>query len=811
MDDNVLNAALAGLLHDVGKMEQRAADDPRFPPAGTEREGQPVHAAFTQAFIDGLPERYRPAGRAGVYHHNPQASPAEDKHLSELVALADKLSAGERADVPQETGAFPRQLVTIFDRIGERRKEVASEKLHFLPLRPLALEHEAIFPGAERKKDSRDDYIVLRDFLRAEARRDIPDPQTYVENLLGALQQAAWCVPSAYYHSIPDVSLYDHARMTAALAVCLAGRPAEEIKVLLEAVERGFWGRPEGSDTELLEKPVALLVGGDISGVQDFIYTIASKGAAKTLRGRSFYLQLLTEAALRFVLRELGLPYTNVIYSGGGNFFVLAPAEAKEKLPALRAKLSRILLKHHGAALYLALGYAEIPAMGFKAGELPKHWSAMYKAIQQAKQQRYSELGEEAYELVFAPPKLGGNPDGTCSVCDDDQRPVEEWDEWEGQKRICSLCRSFADEIGKQLPQSHFVALGWNDPQEYPRGKASDALAELGMTFQLLKDARDSVTLPAKRVTLWALDDPKDGKYPSASIPTAHTLRYVTNQVPPETFDDLEAKVAGGFKKLGVIRLDVDDVGILFKDGLAENATLSRLAALSFQLSLFFEGWMKEICAEDGRDALVYTVYTGGDDAFMLGPWDVMPALAQDIASQFGEYTGGHPDLHMSTGMSFIGGKYPIYQAADDAHEALEAAKKVLGKDAFNFLGKSWKWAVFESLRRKSERLEKIVTRENDGGLSGSQSILHQLQQLAEDAEQHTDRKFRHVWGRWMWLGAYQLFRLANLSKGDALKSAISNIKDDLESSNYSDISQWGAAARWIQLKTRKLMKEEPL
>jgi CRISPR-associated protein Csm1 len=811
MDDKVWMAALAGLLHDVGKLEQRAADEPRFPPLGTEREGQPVHAAFTQAFVDGLPERYRPAGRAGVYHHNPQASPAEDKYLSELVALADKLSAGERADNPQEKGAYPRQMATIFDRIGERRKESASEALHFMPLRPLALEKDAIFPGANRKDDSRDAYIVLRDLLRAEVRRDIPDPQTYVENLLGALQQATWCVPSAYYHSIPDVSLYDHARMTAALAVCLAGHPAEEIQLLLGAVERGFWAKPESGDADLLEKPVALLIGGDISGVQDFIYTIASKGAAKTLRGRSFYLQLLTEAALRFVLNRLELPNTNVIYSGGGNFYLLAPIEAKDRLYSLRADISHILLKHHGTALYLAIGSAEIPPAGFKAGKLPKYWGDMHKAIQQAKQQRYIELGAEAYELVYAPPKLGGNPQDTCSVCEGDQRAVEKWDELEGQESICSLCRSFADEIGKLLPQSRFIALGWNDPQTRPRGKASDALAEFGMTFQMLGSAKASVSISAKRITLWALDDPRDNRFPITSVPAAHTLHYVTNQVPPESFDDLESKVVGGFKKLGVIRLDVDDVGKLFKDGFAENATLSRLASLSFQLSLFFEGWMKEICVTDGRDALVYTVYTGGDDAFILGPWDVMPALTQDIAVQFSEYTGQHPDLHLSAGMSFIGGKYPIYQAAEDAHDALDEAKNVKGKNAFYFLGKSWKWADFESLRQKSERLEKIVTHENDGGLSGSQSVLHQLQQLAHDAEQHTDSKFRHVWGRWIWLGTYQLVRFANLAKSDALRNAITSIRDDLGKANYRDIDQWGTAARWIQLKIRKPTKEEPL
>ncbi|MEW5827988.1 MAG: type III-A CRISPR-associated protein Cas10/Csm1, partial [Chloroflexota bacterium] len=590
-------------------------------------------------------------------------------------------------------------------------------------------------------------------------------------------------------------SLYDHSRMTAALAAVLAEVDEDRLQAI---------AKDPGSSRD----EVALLVGGDISGVQDFIYTISSKGAAKTLRGRSFYLQLLTEAALRFVLNRLELPYTNVIYSGGGNFFLLAPLEAKEKLPALRADLSRILLKHHGSALYMALGFAEVPAMGFKAGELPKYWSAMHKAIQQAKHRRYSELGGDAYALVFEPPKLGGNANETCSICGDDQRKTRKWDELEVQERTCELCFSFADEIGKHLPKSRFVALGWNEPQEQSRGTASDALAELGMTFQLLRDAKESVTLAAGRVTIWALDDPQNGNYPPANVPAAHVLRYVANQVPPENFDELQEKVKGGFKRLGVIRLDVDDMGKLFKDGLAENATLSRLAALSFQLSLFFEGWMKEICARNGRDVLVYTVYTGGDDAFLLGPWDVMPGLAQDIAREFSEYTGLHPDLHMSTGMSFIGGKYPIYQAAEDAHEALEAAKKS-GKDAFNFLGRNWQWESFEILRQRSERLENIVTQKKDGGLDGSQAILHHLQNLAQSAEQHTDGKSRHVWGRWMWLGNYQLFRMVTLAKGEALKDAIGSIKDELHKSSYSDIGQWGAAARWVQLKTRKPTQED--
>jgi CRISPR-associated protein Csm1 len=53
------------------------------------------------------------------------------------------------------------------------------------------------------------------------------------------------------------------------------------------------------------EVEVALLVGGDITGIQRFIYTISSKGAAKSLRGCSAYLNLLCDAIAEWLRRKL--------------------------------------------------------------------------------------------------------------------------------------------------------------------------------------------------------------------------------------------------------------------------------------------------------------------------------------------------------------------------------------------------------------------------------------------------------------------------------------------------------------------------
>lgn len=810
IEHRVIQAAIAGLLHDVGKIAQRARPDPWNPPEGITKEGQPVHAAWTQYLVQHAPKAYPAAVLAGAYHHRPNQSPGQDHTLSELVALADKLSAGERADDPP--GEKKRQdlhLVSIFDRLalaGERRKG----DWHYLPLRSLCLEKGVLFPtGLLTLNQQKDAYEALCKELEQAIRLEIADPQTYLENLLGALQSVAWCVPSAYYHSVPDVSLYDHSRMTAALAACLAGWKAEEIRSLLGAVQRNFENQPQTGDQALLDQPVAVLVGGDISGIQDFIYTISSKGAARTLRGRSYYLQLLTEAVLRFTLEWIGLPYTNVIYSGGGHFFLLAPVSAQERLYDLRRVISEKLLRYHGDELYLALAGVPVPASGFKLGEFPAYWEQMHQAVAAVKQQRYIELGDGFYERLFAIPAQGGNPDASCSVCGNDHLPARAFSEDEEQARICTLCDSFGEEIGRILPQARFLALGLGSPVESEQVTAKTVLAAFGLHAAFLRDEKEAPGLPeVERLAIWALEDPKDGKWPEVKgLPAARFLRYTVNQVPPLSFDKLEKRCEAGFKRLGVLRLDVDNLGLLFQRGLGkELASLSRLSTLSLQLSLYFEGWIKRICEEYGD--LIYAVYAGGDDVFLIGPWDRMPELALKIRQEFADYVSNHTDLHLSGGMAFIHGKYPVYQAADDAGKAEEQAKAYPGKNAFSFLGRAWSWDDFDAVRKKRDWLLKIVKPEDREGLSGPQSILHILQKMAQDEAEAVRLRGRPVWGPWLWLGPYMLTRMAQRARNVGLRQEVEALRDELDANNYGELAQWGTAARWAQLLVRKTAKD---
>ncbi len=835
MKAEIFNAALAGLLHDIGKVAQRARIDPWKAAEGTEECKQPVHATYSLQMIQNyVPKPYCAAALAGAYHHRPQFSEAQDKSLSFLIDLADKLSAGERDEYEENDSSsgdgkhsLPKQMFSLLRRIGSVNDGVGiNSNQVYLPLKPLKLKEENIFPCEPlTEQEQRTAYEEITQALVKVLQQSSDDQETYLENILSGLQQLTWCIPSSYYYNYPDISLYDHARSTAALAVCLTDFNNQEIRSFLDVVERCFHKNIKPEDEPLLETPVALLIGGDISGIQDFIYTITSKKAAQMLRGRSFYLQLLTEAVLRFTLRELGLPYTNVIYTGGGHFFLLAPLSCNEHIPKLQHDITNKLLKAHDIHLYLAIGYTKVPLSGFRIGSFPIYWNEMHQRINLAKLQRYIELGEKGiHEALFQAQIYGGDQEKVCSVCGEEKAEVGPFEDEEG--RICSMCSSFYEQIGKMLPKSKGVLLGLGETQETSLKCAFDVLKSFGMTVKFIKDFKEDKTELKKglgdvsRAILWILDDVENDLIKEFSIPTAILSRYVVNQVPPLDFDELEKK-AVGIKRLGVLRMDVDDLGHLFNEGfiIKDNnteksiATIARLSNLSFLISLFFEGWVKHICKEFSNH--IYAVYAGGDDLFLILPWDITPKLALKIRNDFKRYVAYNENIHLSSGVAFIGGKEAVYQAAEEAYEALSKAKNVepnsdtfKGKNSITFLDQVWKWDEFESVHQKFELLRNLVQERKEDGLGGPKSILQLLIKLAEmeTERQKSDRGLlslkNRVWGRWMWLGDYYLTRLAEISKNE-IKDTIMKIYSALRETMYSDIGAWGCAARWTQLFIR--------
>ena len=845
MDSERWFLALAALLHDVGKLGQRAKAEPGRPLApGYEGFGKEdygthgAHATWSAWFVrECVPKDWQGNLQGIFYHHRPV------DRASRIVALADHLSAAERQEAEAEQ---PQQLLSIFCCLGEDPPGP-----HYLPLKPLSLEEDILFPSktpmgeAERRRA----YGDLWDGLVAGAKAlKVDDLKVYLEGVYELLRQYTWCVPSAFYVAQPDVSLFDHGRTTAALAACLADLDDGAIQALLVKQDQGV--------------EVARLVCGDLSGVQAYIYKVIARGAAKNLRGRSFYLQLLTLAVARFLLRRLDLPVCNLLYVGGGRFYLLVPPSAD--LAPIQKEISEILWRHHGGDLYLALGSTPLTAHDFilrdgaagrtaeeRDGGIAGAWSRASRAADEAKSRRFAELGPEwLSQHLFAP-----------------QAPAEEEEELfreaagEEEPQV-SPGRQALEDLARDLHQAQYLLLAFGEGPlpGGERGTWPATLGDLGMAVRLFtgggKPCRTYAPLPggARYGLLWGLREAPSTTVlgevqKEVGLPVVGGVRFVANVSPrvkeedrrwlqdsrnrrragfdegerePEVgeikeFNLLQAQ-AQGIAQFGVLRMDVDNLGALFSQGFAAGkkapATLSRMASLSFAFGLFFEGWVGEIARKARREGeiarragregsdldLVYVLYSGGDDLFIVGAWDLLPDLAYRIRADLERFAAGNPAVHVSAGITLHGGKYPLYQAAQDAHEALEAAKDRPGKDAWCFLGSVLPWADYPRVRQDMEDLYGLV---KPG--QAPKALLQDLRQLYLrylQQQKETGIWDRVLWGPWMWWSAYRLTRMAGGLKDEA-KEKVLALRDRLKGEKFHEIRTLGLAARWAELLTR--------
>ena len=828
MNERTYQLALAGMLHDIGKFMLRAGeggvqawDDEAKRTYGYK------HAMLTDSFVaQYTPEPWRAAlrGPAGN-HHRPQTP--DDR----IVTLADWLSAGERRnDRDDDLPRGVKQRLSIFSAVTLDGEKLEGEALAraYLPLKPLAMQADALFPD-EAQTDVDAAYRQLWEAFRQEAEmlRDAHaeegDLSIYAENLLMLMQRYAWSIPSAYYQTTPDVSLYDHSRMTGALAAVLMDLSDDQISAMLE------------SSHDQSTEEVALLVGGDISGVQDFIYTITSKGAASALRGRSFYLQLLTEAIARYTLRRLDLPVTNLIYQGGGNFYILARASDQEKLTEIGREINQVLLQHHQGDLYVALAGEPLAVTDFYDGRLSNKWMELAEQQQVMKLRRFSDLDAANLAVLFQPQGDGGNEDKLCQVCGREHPDTH----MEKDVRKCPQCLSY-EALGNDLRNARFLTLELlpesgatkADLMQAP-GRAEDVLAAFGLKAHVFSDLDDAPDTEHALVMLAIKDEALEELRPGRRLAVGR--RFLVNVTPTISQKEIadarkadlkELPAAGsvkpfhvlawqstGIKRLGVLRMDVDNLGRIFSDGLGQKATLSRVAGLSFAISLYFEGWVEQIAESMSGDRL-YSIYSGGDDLFFVGSWDAVVDFARQVRADLDRYTAHHPAIHASAGIELVGGKYPLSQAARDAGEAESAAKSYLdgahAKDAISFLGQVQPWSRFGlEARSGMDSVVGLTLLLDDMVRSGApRSLIRQLSRLYAQYDAALQARARRgddtvgqgqpqtLWGPWMWRGYYLLKR--------AKQADIRTLAQTLHEDDFRSMAWMGLAARWADLLQRR-------
>lgn len=236
-----------------------------------------------------------------------------DDETKALIELAVQWSIGARC---QEASVLNQQMVlqSIFNRI------VDGQYSNVFPLVPLELNRK-VFPHDIKKQNiedkTEDNAVLWNKFLNEFDLLPTGSFSVFVESLIFLLKKYVWCIPSNTA-DVANVSLFEHMKLTATFVDCL-------FRFRDENAGDFFWDEQRKRLCLSKNSEPVLLVGGDISGIQKFIYDISSNKAALSLKGRSFYLQLLIDSIIQRILSRVDATWGNVVYSSGGKFYMLLP------------------------------------------------------------------------------------------------------------------------------------------------------------------------------------------------------------------------------------------------------------------------------------------------------------------------------------------------------------------------------------------------------------------------------------------------------------------------------------------------------
>jgi CRISPR-associated protein Csm1 len=513
-----------------------------------------------------------------------------------------------------------------------------------------------------------------------------------------------------------------------------------------------------------------MLAVGDLGGIQRFLYGVVASKAARMLRGRSLGLQLIADAIASRILNHFQLPITNLLYSGGGKLWLLMPAAAQAELLMLAEKIDLELNQCFASRLSFGIGCA-IVTMVELSSATSQVWQRATGDLARRHKRRFSQIMRVNYEDVFEP--FGA--DEACRVCgvlSDNLRPLSR-DEDDDERRACASCRDFVKlggcatrtEVILRLPRDALV----------PTSPLFRYRPEIGNEDYLLYE-REPITIPAPAGTtvMWLNSAPKTwGGQCAHVIWLAGLNRAVGKKGEPLDFDEL-AKNSEGINRLGILRMDVDSLGRIFRQGFGERASLARIAALSRHLSYFFGGYLSSLLRRDEYAEKLQIIYSGGDDVFIVGAWSEIPLIAERIRHDFGRFTGGNPAWGISAGIDIMPASFPIAAAAKRAEEAEARAKQFQrppagetrrDKDAICLFDDVFDWDDFGGLRAARDRLGELFGGAHPPLPRATLRTLHGIACEARDAGIFGDeyRLEEASWavrrGQWAWQAAYAIAR----------------------------------------------------
>jgi CRISPR-associated protein Csm1 len=582
---------------------------------------------------------------------------------------------------------------------------------------------------------------------------------------------------------------------------------------ITSAWDRDKFAAEDEKAVKNMDEKKLLLISGNFYGIQPFIfkgYGESRRFRSKLLRGRSFYVSLLSELTIDLLCRKLGIPIVCAIFHAAGRFTVVAQNThtARIEMDETSKTVNDWLLKKTFGETSVGFSSTNASLSDFREGRFSALWDKVSEGLDKKKFQKIDldvyGGAVEGYLTHFQ--------HGICRLCG--KRPAQAA---QGRLRgrsgekleVCGLCEDQV-RFGSDLYKYSVVSVLDRERAsglllEPVFGKYQIDFSEKLNEFELKNDGllhlfdishdleRQLTPGCGKRflqgyVPRYAEGDQELSIDGHDLIEDLEEIRLgevkTLESIARAALIAVDAKKTEGVPFLGVLKADVDQLGLLIGCGLPESRqSVSRIANLSRQLNLFFSHYLPVLLTKNKQFKDVYTVFAGGDDLFLLGPWNVVYALALELREEFSRYVCHNPEIHFSAGFTLHKSHVPVDILAAAAEEALDSSKSA-GRDRFTMFCQTTTWSEIAALEKVRLTFEGWIQNQ-----VFSRAMLYRINELAHMAAQEEmilgcesiNRNEMNCM-RWRSLLVYTIARNVRETGGDAtVKEIIATLAEWLD------------------------------
>lgn len=773
MEYKLLDIAYGALLHDIGKFYQRTM--PVSDLSDTELMVTPfnkkggyythLHSGYTSRFLNQYLGMYNELERMVSEHHI-----YTNEHVHEIIQQADRIaSAIDRQDEESDSESINRRGSFIKARLHSVLGEVdfGKEKEYVVfPLSTLDDMDEPVRHFSEKNvSESAKEYKELFEAFIAEIEDDdilgkhvTLDAYNRMYNLLN--KYLVTVPASTYENSRPTVSLFDHLKLTSAIASCLYNETCFN--------EKKFY---------MLEL--------DISGIQSFIYQVTEgsenkRGLARALRGRSILVGIITNAIAYAFIDAFGLTQSNILFNTGGGALILLPYDdhVQDQVEALSKALRKELFSRFQTDITFVSALIALNAEELEAFQAEKAVD-LKESLGRNKMRKFYDL----IDHDFFYEKIDEN--NACRLCGRTTK-----------HEFCAICKAVEDI---SYIYTHYDSFGIvydyrgnfkGEPLRYQDRKRR-AIIDLSFVQIYFIDQLDVAIM--KHVYVDSINDFGIGsqKMVANSVP----LDYQYDVLAFEKIISLTPSQYGD-KKLAILKMDVDNLGGIFAFGLKKSdepkkqRSISKYVTMSRLFEYFFGHELVNICQDVSRQinpdiddsvsnqTMFYINYAGGDDLVIIGSAYSIIQLTLEIYKRFSNFTG-NKNITISGGIHIQNEKRPIRFGIQEAEEALELSKSE-EKNAITLIDTRVPFTQFEALLKDVNQITEMI---NSGAVS--RTMLYNIMSNIAD-KSYTD--FVYLVPRIQYVLYRNVGKTKNKDAYNWLLTLINSVEDNDQSVRYLEL-----------------------